>query len=81
MAPIMHRHIQTNGIQLYIAEAGPADGPCVIMCHGFPESWYSWRHQLHALGDEATMLSRPICAASVDHPDRSTRRNIRSPSL
>ena len=51
MATITHRLVTANGIRLHIAEAGPADGPCVIMCHGFPESWYSWRHQLHALGD------------------------------
>ncbi len=51
MATISHRLIDTNGIRLHIAEAGPSDGPCVIMCHGFPESWYSWRHQLTALAD------------------------------
>src|SRR6267154_73886 len=51
MAEIIHRLIDTNGIRLHVAEAGPKEGPCVIMCHGFPESWYSWRHQLHALGD------------------------------
>jgi pimeloyl-ACP methyl ester carboxylesterase len=34
-----------------IAEAGPADGPLVVLCHGFPESWYSWRHQLPALAE------------------------------
>ncbi len=36
-----------NGIGLRAAVAG--DGPLVIMLHGFPESWYSWRHQLRAL--------------------------------
>ncbi len=35
---------------MHLAEAGPADGPPVIMLHGFPECWYSWRHQLRALG-------------------------------
>ena len=49
MAEIAHRTIETNGIQMHVAEAGPADGPLVILCHGFPESWYSWRHQLPAL--------------------------------
>ena len=44
---IRHRTIQTNGIRMHIAEAG--EGPLVLMCHGFPESWYSWRHQLTAL--------------------------------
>jgi pimeloyl-ACP methyl ester carboxylesterase len=51
MAEISHRYIETNGIRMHIAEAGPTDGPAVIMLHGFPETWYSWRHQLRALGD------------------------------
>jgi pimeloyl-ACP methyl ester carboxylesterase len=44
---ISHRMIDTNGIQMHIAEQG--EGPLVVLCHGFPESWYSWRHQLPAL--------------------------------
>jgi pimeloyl-ACP methyl ester carboxylesterase len=47
MAEIVHRFIETNGIRMHIAEAGA--GPLVLLCHGFPESWYSWRHQLPAL--------------------------------
>ena len=46
---ISHRTVTTNGINMHIAEAGT--GPLVVMCHGFPESWYSWRHQLVALAD------------------------------
>ncbi len=42
-----HGIVETNGIRMHIAEAGV--GPLVILCHGFPESWYSWRHQLPAL--------------------------------
>jgi pimeloyl-ACP methyl ester carboxylesterase len=49
MAQITHRTIKTNGIDMHIAEAG--SGPLVVMCHGWPESWYSWRHQLTALAD------------------------------
>ena len=44
---ITHRFIDTNGIRMHLAEAG--EGPLVLLCHGFPESWYSWRHQLVAL--------------------------------
>jgi len=44
---LTHRFIETNGIKMHIAEQG--EGPLVILCHGFPESWYSWRHQLAAL--------------------------------
>ena len=46
---ISHRTIETNGISMYIAEAG--SGPLVLLCHGWPESWYSWRHQLTALAE------------------------------
>jgi pimeloyl-ACP methyl ester carboxylesterase len=49
MIDIRHRTIDTNGIRMHIAEQGT--GPLVILCHGFPESWYSWRHQLAALAD------------------------------
>jgi pimeloyl-ACP methyl ester carboxylesterase len=42
-----HRIIETNGIKMHVAEQG--QGPLVVLCHGFPESWYSWRHQLGAL--------------------------------
>ena len=47
MHPVHHRIIPSNGIQIHIAEQG--EGPLVLLCHGFPESWYSWRHQLPAL--------------------------------
>jgi pimeloyl-ACP methyl ester carboxylesterase len=50
MAPeIQHRTIGTNGIRMRIAECG--EGPLVVLLHGFPESWYSWRHQLVALAE------------------------------
>ena len=49
MAKITHRTIKANGINLHIAEAG--EGPLVLLLHGWPESWYSWRHQLPALAD------------------------------
>jgi pimeloyl-ACP methyl ester carboxylesterase len=45
-----HALVATNGIELHVVTAGPADGPPVVLCHGFPELWYSWRHQLRALG-------------------------------
>jgi pimeloyl-ACP methyl ester carboxylesterase len=47
MSEVRHRTVETNGIRMHVAEQG--DGPLVLLCHGFPESWYSWRHQLAAL--------------------------------
>lgn len=36
-------------MRLHVVEAGPPDGPPVLLLHGFPEFWWSWRHQLPAL--------------------------------
>ncbi len=44
-----HTFIQTNGIKLHVVQAGPVDGPLMILLHGFPEFWYGWRHQIDAL--------------------------------
>jgi pimeloyl-ACP methyl ester carboxylesterase len=47
-APILQQHDATaNGIRIHYAEQGT--GPLVLLCHGFPEGWYSWRDQLTAL--------------------------------
>lgn len=47
LSGITQRRVGTNGIELNIAEQG--EGPLVLMLHGFPESWYSWRHQIPAV--------------------------------
>ncbi|MEU9079807.1 alpha/beta fold hydrolase [Kitasatospora sp. NPDC004745] len=44
---IKHSHIEVNGVRLHLAEQG--EGPLVLLLHGFPESWYSWRHQFAPL--------------------------------
>src|SRR6267154_702996 len=46
---VEHRFVESNGIKIHVAEAGA--GPLVLLCHGFPESWYSWRHQIRALAE------------------------------
>src|SRR5215470_13848013 len=46
---VNHRFVQVNGIKMHIAEQG--QGPLVVLVHGFPELWYSWRHVLPALAD------------------------------
>jgi len=56
-AMIEHRQIRVNGIQMHIAEQGT--GPLVILCHGFPETWYSWRHQIGPLADRGWHIIAP----------------------
>ncbi|MFB4318007.1 alpha/beta fold hydrolase [Actinomadura sp. 21ATH] len=47
---IQHRFVEsTSGLRMHVAEAG--SGPLVLLLHGFPECWYSWRHQLVALAE------------------------------
>jgi pimeloyl-ACP methyl ester carboxylesterase len=47
MEEITHGVLELPGLCMHIAECG--SGPAVLLCHGFPELWYSWRHQLTAL--------------------------------
>jgi pimeloyl-ACP methyl ester carboxylesterase len=46
---IRHRTIAVNGVRLHVVEAGPEDGPLLILLHGFPEFWYGWRRQIGPL--------------------------------
>jgi pimeloyl-ACP methyl ester carboxylesterase len=45
--PPRHRFIESNGIRLHVVEQG--DGPLIVLLHGFPEFWYSWRNQIGPL--------------------------------
>lgn len=49
LPPLDHRTIPADGVTLHVVRTGPPDGPLVLLLHGFPEFWYGWRHQLHAL--------------------------------
>ncbi|MGI5508997.1 alpha/beta fold hydrolase [Streptomyces sp. CA-106131] len=44
---VQHTFVTANGVRLHVAEQGK--GPLVVLLHGFPESWYSWRHQIGPL--------------------------------
>jgi pimeloyl-ACP methyl ester carboxylesterase len=46
---MIHRTVNANGMRLHCVEQG--SGPLVLLVHGFPESWYSWRHQLPVLAE------------------------------
>ena len=46
---ITHSTVHVDGLGLHCVTAGPIDGPLVVLLHGFPEFWWSWRHQIPAL--------------------------------
>ncbi|XP_068659205.1 uncharacterized protein [Aristolochia californica] len=47
MEGVAHHTVSVNGINMHYSEKG--DGPAILFLHGFPELWYSWRHQIVAL--------------------------------
>jgi pimeloyl-ACP methyl ester carboxylesterase len=49
--------IDTGAARLRVAIAG--EGPLIVLVHGFPESWYSWRHQIPALADAGFRVAAP----------------------
>eukprot|EP00252_Welwitschia_mirabilis_P011460 TRINITY_DN25715_c0_g1_i1.p1 TRINITY_DN25715_c0_g1~~TRINITY_DN25715_c0_g1_i1.p1 ORF type:complete len:323 (+),score=50.39 TRINITY_DN25715_c0_g1_i1:141-1109(+) len=54
---VRHRTVQTNGIKMHIAEQG--EGPVVLLLHGFPDLWYSWRHQIPTLASAGYHVVAP----------------------
>ena len=54
---VSFRFIETNGIRMRLAEIG--EGPLVLLAHGWPESWYSWRHQMIALAEAGYRVIAP----------------------
>jgi pimeloyl-ACP methyl ester carboxylesterase len=69
------RRVRTSeefgGIELDIVDAGPAGGPVVVLAHGFPESSYSWRHQIQPLAESGWRVlvpdQRGYARSSVPH--------------
>ncbi len=54
-----HKDVNVGGVRLHVVEAGPPDGPLVVLLHGFPEFWYSWRHQIQPLADAGFRVLAP----------------------
>lgn len=73
-AGVRHEYAEINGIRMHFAVAGA--GPLVLLLHGFPDSWSTWRHQIPALARRFTVVapdqrgynetSRPAWGYSVD---------------
>jgi soluble epoxide hydrolase/lipid-phosphate phosphatase len=55
--PWKHRFVETNGIRMHFVEQG--EGFPVVLCHGFPELWYSWRHQIPTLANAGLRAIAP----------------------
>ncbi|KAI3800378.1 hypothetical protein L1987_28468 [Smallanthus sonchifolius] len=51
MDQIVHKFVDVNGVKIHLAEVGNESSPVVVFVHGFPEIWYSWRHQMIAVSE------------------------------
>jgi pimeloyl-ACP methyl ester carboxylesterase len=71
MAELKTTTVEANGIRMRVLEEGT--GPLVVLCHGFPELGYSWRHQLHALAEAGYRAVAPDQRGfgGSDHPEAS----------
>jgi len=57
-AQVKHGYAENNGVKIHYASMG--SGPLVVMIHGFPDFWYSWRHQMAALSDSYTCVAMDL---------------------
>ena len=55
MTAARHGYADNKGVKIHYAEAG--EGPLVVMIHGFPDFWYSWRHQMRGLKDKYRVVA------------------------
>ncbi|KVH89561.1 Epoxide hydrolase-like protein [Cynara cardunculus var. scolymus] len=59
MDQIKHNYIQVDGLKLHVAELGSESLPVVLLLHGFPEIWYTWRHQMVAVAKAGFRVIAP----------------------
>jgi pimeloyl-ACP methyl ester carboxylesterase len=52
---VEHRYADNNGVRIHYAVMG--SGPLIVMVHGFPDYWYTWRHQMQALASDYTVAA------------------------
>ncbi|GMP72518.1 hypothetical protein CsSME_00030522 [Camellia sinensis var. sinensis] len=58
MDEIEHRYVEVKGLKLHVAEIGSGQS-VVVFLHGFPEIWYSWRHQMIAVSNAGYLAIAP----------------------
>jgi pimeloyl-ACP methyl ester carboxylesterase len=73
MAVLRHHQVTTDSAELHVVEAGPPGGPPVVLAHGFPELWYSWRYQIGPLADAGYHV---ICPDQRGYGDSTVLPNV-----
>ena len=55
MDQVEHKYADSDGVSIHYAKMG--SGPLMVLIHGFPDFWYSWRHQMAGLADQYTVAA------------------------
>ncbi|XP_042484182.1 bifunctional epoxide hydrolase 2-like [Macadamia integrifolia] len=79
MDQIEHKYIDVRGLKLHVAEIGT--GPSVVFLHGFPEIWYSWRHQMIAVANAGFRVLAPDfrgygLSQQPDEPEKASFKDL-----
>ena len=72
---VHHDYADNNGVKIHYASVG--DGPLVVMIHGFPDFWYTWRHQMEALKSDFKVVAIDQRGYNLsDHPESAEAYNM-----
>jgi pimeloyl-ACP methyl ester carboxylesterase len=54
---VRHEYLDTGALRMHVALAGPEDAPPVVLVHGWPQNWWSWRHVIPALAERFRVIA------------------------
>jgi pimeloyl-ACP methyl ester carboxylesterase len=57
LAGVHHEYVDAAGLRVHVARAGPADAPPVMLVHGWPQNWWTWRHVIPALAEHFRVIA------------------------
>jgi epoxide hydrolase 4 len=73
---VEHKYAENDGVKIHYACMG--DGPLMVFIHGFPDFWYSWRHQMHGLKDNYRVVALDTRGYNMsDKPEKQEQYDIK----
>jgi pimeloyl-ACP methyl ester carboxylesterase len=73
---VQHAYANNNGVKIHYASLG--SGPLIVMIHGFPDYWYTWRNQMEGLADRYQVVAIDQRGYNLsDHPDGAENYDMR----
>jgi len=54
---VLHEYVDAGGLRTHVALAGPPDAPAVLLVHGWPQNWWTWRHVIPTLAEHFRVIA------------------------